>query len=223
MADFSFAGHPIVNGNVTAAIVGLWHGEFYFSDSEAGISIGQRGSLEILGSSRIGTVVAVEGAGGFYRARIYGGAGKLDTILDPRDYRGYEASAIARDCLRDAGEDVGDWSPLSVSCQHWMRTKDTCRSALRRLCRLTDDASLHWRALASGQISMVKETWPDNTSAIDRENFIWPQERLVRFFPGDGSVSPGQKVTVFGASRRLTRVEYKWSAQEIACEAFYEE
>lgn len=222
MADTTFNDQPLVMGYLISPLVGRWHGEIYAATLDAAIAVGQQATLSILGTTRVGTVISAGSEAGYVRALVVGGAGKLGTALTARDYRGYTAGAIAQDCLRDAGEVAGTgWENLSTNCPHWTRPVDTCRGSLRRLVRLAG-AGQHWRVAPDGTIVLRTEDWSDNTLAVDRDGFIWPQENLVQFWPYDGSADVGQSVTTYGAARRLERVEYRWSAEETTCRGWYQ-
>jgi hypothetical protein len=91
---------------------------------------------------------------------------------------------------------------------------------MRRLGRLMGTDQV-WRVARDGTIAFLSETWRDNSAAVDRDGFIFPQERAVQFFPADGSIEPGQTIKSFGAARRVTRVEYRWSPNEGTCRAWY--
>jgi hypothetical protein len=104
MADYTFNGHALVSGDTMIPQLGFWTADVYAADAEASISVGDTGSLSVLGVARVGTVVNAGREAGFVRARIVGGNGKYDAEIESRSYRGYNAGAIALDCIQDAGE-----------------------------------------------------------------------------------------------------------------------
>ena len=221
MADYTFNGHALVSGDALIPQLGFWTSDVYASDAEALISVGDTGPLSILGVSRVGTVVSAGREAGFVRARVVGGRGKYDAEIESRSYRGYNAGAIALDCIQDAGEVGGDgWSSFNVSCVDWTRAKGPLRDAMRRLGRLMGAGQV-WRVAHDGSIAFLSESWRDNSGAVDRDGFIFPQEQVVQFFPAEGSIEPGQTIKSFGVARRVTRVEYRWSPSEGTCRAWY--
>lgn len=221
MADVTFAGYPVVAGNLVLPLVGAGTAELYLADPDAAPAVGQSGELSVLGTARLVTVSAAGTEYGQVRLRAVSGRGRLDVSLEPSDYRGYSAGRIASDCLSEAGETAGaGWDSLSAYCAHWTRSQGPLRACLQRLLRLAP-AGAHWRFAADGSAVYVVETWPDNASAVDRDRSAAPQERLVEVYPADGSLEPGQSVTCFEQARQAQRVEYRWGPQEIVCRAWY--
>lgn len=219
--DFTFDGAAIVAGHLSLPACGAGTADLFFAEPDTAPEVGTRGALAALGTSRVMTVAESGEEGGYARVRLVAGAGKLDAELEPRQYQGCLPSFVATDCLTDAGEEVGQgWSLLDDRrLQWWNRPRASLRECLRRLARLRDD--LRWRIAPDGSVELVSETWPDMTAHVDRDLFAQPQERLVSFWPADGSVSPGHAVTVFGVSRQLLRVEYQWDGADCTCRAWY--
>jgi hypothetical protein len=151
--------YEIAGGNATIPRYGLWTADALLR-TEIAPGVGQGVTLVIRGTERTGAVVRSGSPTSRASCRIVGGAGKLGTILDPRDYRGQTLSSIVADCLRDAGESVGDLSQLdSVTPQHWTRVQETASRCLLRLFRLGGDA-LVWRCARNGSVGVPVESWP---------------------------------------------------------------
>lgn len=221
MPDYTFNGHALVSGDTLIPQLGFWTADIYAADADASISVGDTGPLSVLGVARVGTVVSAGREAGFVRARVVGGYGKYDAEIESRSYRGYSAGAIALDCIQDAGERAGEgWSSFAVSCVDWTRAKGPLRDAMRRLGRLMG-AGQAWRVARDGSIAFLSESWAVNRGVVDRDGFPFPHERVVQFFPANGSAEPGQTISSFGVERRVTRVEYRWSPSEGTCRVWY--
>ena len=214
------------NANTTAAFTrptveeGLE--EELIADPDASVSVGDFGTFKALGVSRAATVVSTGAGDGFVRARVVGGRGKLSAVLPPQDWRGYQLGQIASESVTEAGEVAGEgWSSLTESCAHWMRSQGPLRECLRRVWRHAPP-DLHWRTAHDGSFAVVDDSkWPDNSANVDREQFSWPQESCVQWYPLNTSAEPGQSITLFGSPRRLTRVEYRLGTSEITARGWY--
>jgi hypothetical protein len=219
VADYGFDGRPLVAGDLLLPIAGAWTADVYFADPDAAPAVGTTAALSVLGTSRTGTVTASGIEGGYARARLVGGRGRLDAELAPTEWRGYLLGQIARDCLSEAGEGVGSgWDSLTTSCVHWQRSQGPLRECLRRIARLFP-ADTHWRCADDGSVALVTETWPAGT-AVDTAT-VWPHESCAQWWPTDGTAAPGQTLTLLGAAHRLLRVEYRWSPHEVTCRGWY--
>lgn len=229
MADYTFASNDLAQGEFSRASTGTWVADVYLTDPAAVLSVGQRGALSILGTTYQGTVTRFGGETGYARARVVGGAGKLDTVLDPSDYQGYDAGTIATQSLTDAGEAPGvGWLSgpgTGVTCNHWTRPKDTLRATMWRLGRLIGtnvNPALHWRCAPDGTFGLYDDSSPpDNTAAVDSDGSIFPQERLIIVWPQAGTLGPGQSVTSYGAARLIQRVCYRWDGHDVAVDMWY--
>lgn len=222
MADFTLGGVPILSGNVNLPRIGAWTMDAYLQTTIAPLR-GTTTTLALKDRLMLGTVVASSADYLQVKCRVVGGRGKLNNILSPRDYRGYQASEIAQDALRDAGEVPGQWSALDVYCAHWTRSQGPCRGTLRRLARLwqNDDVVVGedeviaagatvppvWRVLDDGTVDSVVDDFSTTASQyVPLES--WGQDRLVQLSVDDALLSPGRSVVAFGATRRLDRVVY---------------
>ena len=228
MADHFFGASPIVSGNLELPRTGAWTAEVYFSITDAP-SLGTRSDLLIAGTSRSGTVVSIAQDYLQVKARIVAGAGKMDTILDARDYRGFQAAQIAQDALRDAGEQTGTWGALDIYCPHWTRSQGPCRESLRRVTRLlgkgevvsADAASLTtWRFDDTGKADAVVDTFTASSAAYEQLT-SWGQERLVMLGVYDSSIRPGQSVIAWDAARKLDRVLYEFGPNRFTMLGWY--
>jgi len=228
MADHSFGGSAVVSGNLEIPRVGAWTAEVFFSTTDAPAK-GTTADLIIGGVPRWGTVVDIAADYLQVKARIVAGAGKLDTVLEARDYRGFQAAQIAQDALRDAGEQTGTWSALDIYCAHWTRSQGPCRESLRRVTRLlgrgevasADATSLTtWRFDDAGVADTVVDTFALNSAAMEHMS-SWGQERLVYLGVYDSSIRPGQSIIAWNAVRKLDRVLYEFGPTRFTLTGWY--
>ena len=228
MADHLFGASPVISGNLELPRTGAWTAEVYFSITDAP-DVGTTADLLIAGTSRSGTVINISQDYLQVKARIVAGAGKLDTLLDARDYRGFQAAQIAQDALRDAGEQTGTWSALDIYCAHWTRSQGPCRESLRRVTRLlgrgevvsADATSLTtWRFGDDGVADTVIDTFALNSAAMEHLS-SWGQERLVFLGVYDSSIRPGQSIVAWDAVRKLDRVLYEFGPTRFTLTGWY--
>ena len=228
MADHLFGSSPIVSGNLELPRIGAWTAEVYFSITDAP-DVGTTADLLIAGTSRSGTVVDIAADYLQVKARIVAGAGKLDTVLEARDYRGFQAAQIAQDALRDAGEQTGTWSALDIYCAHWTRSQGPCRESLRRVTRLlgrgevanADTMALTtWRFGDDGVADTVVDTFALNNAAFEHLA-SWGQERLLFLGMYDSNVRPGQSVQAWDTVRKLDRCLYEFGPNRFTMTAWY--
>ena len=228
MADHSFAGLGVVSGNLEIPRMGAWTAEVFFSTTDVPAK-GTTADLIIGGVPRWGTVVDIAADYLQVKARIVAGAGKLDTVLDARDYRGYQAAKIAQDALRDAGEQTGTWGALDIYCAHWTRSQGPCRESLRRVTRLlgrgevvsSDATSLTtWRFGDDGVADTVVDTFAANGAAFEQLS-SWGQERLVFLGVYDSSIRPGQSIVAWDVVRKLDRVLYEFGPTRFTMTGWY--
>ena len=228
MADHHFGQYGIVSGNLELPRTGAWTAEVYFSAASAPSS-GSTADLQIGTVNRKGTVVDIAADYLQVKARIVAGAGKLDTLLDARDYRGFQAAQIAQDALQDAGEQTGTWSALDIYCAHWTRSQGPCRESLRRVTRLlgrgevagTDSTSLTtWRFGDDGVADTVVDTFAASGAAFEQLS-SWGQERLVFLGVYDSSIRPGQSIVAWDVVRKLDRVLYEFGPTRFTLTGWY--
>lgn len=228
MADHGFGGSPIVSGNLELPRTGAWTAEVFFAATDAP-SKGTTADLIVGNTARWGTVVDIAADYLQVKARIVAGAGKLDTVLEARDYRGFQAAQIAQDALRDAGEQTGTWSALDIYCAHWTRSQGPCRESLRRVTRLlgrgevanADATSLTtWRFGDDGVADTVVDTFALNSAAMEHMS-SWGQERLVYLGVYDSSIRPGQSIIAWDAVRKLDRVLYEFGPTRFTLSGWY--
>lgn len=228
MADHHFGQYGIVSGNLELPRTGAWTAEVFFSAASAP-SKGSTADLQIGTVNRKGTVVDIAADYLQVKARIVAGAGKLDTLLDARDYRGFQAAQIAQDALRDAGEQTGTWSALDIYCAHWTRSQGPCRESLRRVTRLlgrgeivsADATSLTtWRFGDDGVADTVVDTFALSAGAFEQLS-SWGQERLVFLGVYDSSIRPGQSIIAWDAVRKLDRVLYEFGPTRFTLTGWY--
>lgn len=217
--DYSFDGHAIVSGNLMLPIVGAGTADLFFAEPDAAVEVGQGGDLVVLGTARYMTVTDAGSDGGYVRARLVSGRGKLDTDLPPLTYNDEIARYIATSSIGEAGEVAGTgWDLLNDYCSRWNRT-GTLRDLLQRLCRLSD--VLHWRVAEDGSLALVSETWPDVTEHVDTYLPTQSHERCAAWWPKSGYISPGHSIEVYGTDRHLLRVEYDWQDEDVTVKGWY--
>jgi hypothetical protein len=228
MADHHFGQYGIVSGNLELPRTGAWTAEVFFSAASAP-SRGSTADLQIGTVNRKGTVVSIAQDYLQVKARIVAGAGKMDTILDARDYRGFQAAQIAQDALRDAGEQTGTWGALDIYCAHWTRSQGPCRESLRRVTRLlgkgevvnADAVSLTtWRFDDTGKADAVVDTFTASSAAYE-QLASWGQEQLIMLGVYDSSIRPGQSVIAWDAQRKLDRVLYEFGPNRFTMLGWY--
>jgi hypothetical protein len=228
MADHHFGQYSIVSGNLELPRTGAWTAEVFFSAASAP-SKGSTADLQIGTVNRKGTVVDIAADYLQVKARIVAGAGKLDTVLDARDYRGYQAAKIAQDALRDAGEQTGTWGALDIYCAHWTRSQGPCRESLRRVTRLLGRGEVAeaaatslttWRFGDDGVADTVVDTFAASGAAFEQLS-SWGQERLVFLGVYDSSIRPGQSIVAWDVVRKLDRVLYEFGPTRFTMTGWY--
>lgn len=220
MADVLLGNVPSTQGNLCLARNGAWQAEIMLNATDAP-AVGTTTTLTISGLSRLCTVVD---AGGDYlqvKCRLVAGRGKLDAVVEPRDYRGFTASAIAQDALRDAGEVPGAWTLLPTYCANWQRVQGPCRGTLRRLARLVD-SDARWRVLDDGTVDLVLDDFAVVAEDGDFQQLgSWGQERLLLLGVNDTTIVPGKSIVAFDTERQVDRIEYRWESNSFMASVWY--
>lgn len=223
MSDFLLGTSALIKGNLDLCRVGASTAEVYLATTTPPTK-GDTLQLTMKGTSRLMTVVDVSGDYLQVKCRLVAGRGHLDTpILDPRDYRGYQAAQIAQDAIGDAGEVAGDWSLIDTYCGHWTRSQGPLRTCLQRLCRLVREPGVAWRVLEDGSIALVRDEYDvvvetDNDFA---QLVAWGQERLLLLGMTDTRVVPGRSVMAFGEVRNVDRALYTWDSDTFNAMIWY--
>jgi hypothetical protein len=222
MADHNVNGSPLVSGNLMIPRTGRWTADCLLSgsDSRAVPGVGSQVSLVVGDVSRMGTVTA---SGFEYqkpRLRIVAGNDALETIIQPRDYRNYNASDIIIDVIRDAGEVAGvNWSQIQVVCPNWIRSGGTARANFNRLLRLAP-AGLRWRSDRLGRLDIYRDLFVDGGfEHIDLG--IMPPESMAELGVQSSDLEPGQAVSVFGISRNVERILYNFASEDFRAYVWY--
>lgn len=235
MADFTLGGVPILSGNVNLPRIGAWTMDAYIQTTIAP-PYGTTTTLALKDRLMLGTVVASSADYLQVKCRVVGGRGKLNSVLSARDYRGYQASEIAQDALRDAGETPGQWTALDTYCAHWTRSQGPCRETIRRLVRLWQggevvvgedevvgaDATVPpvWRVLDDGTVDSVVDDFSSTDSKyVELES--WGQDRLVQLSVEDALLSPGRSVVAFGVTRRIDRIVFRLEPRSFQALCWY--
>lgn len=223
MADFFLGDVILLKGNLDVPRIGAATAEVYL-DATAAPSRGDTLTLSMKGTSRLMTVVDVGGDYLQVKCRLVAGRGHLDSpILDPRDYRGYQAAQIAQDAIGDAGEVAGDWSLLDVYCGHWTRSQGPLRGCLQRLCRLIQDPAVAWRVAEDGTVGLQTDEYDDVVETSDdfAQLGSWGQERLLLLGVTDARIVPGRSVLAFGQVRNVDRCLYTWDSDTFGAMVWY--
>lgn len=221
MADVFLGDSPVVSGNLDLCLNGAWTSECFLAGTTAPPK-GTTLNLTIRERSRLCTVVDVGADYLQVKCRLVAGRGKLDAVIEARDYRGYQAAAIAQDTLQDAGEVPGSWDPLQVYCGHWQRPEGPCRDSLRRLLRLVDGESTAWRVLDDGTVDLVVDDYavvatPKTIAPLGS----WGQERLLLLGVENSDIVPGKSVSCFGQDFRVNRSLFTWDSDNFNCRVWW--
>lgn len=221
VADHLVNGLPLVDGTLSLPRTGLWVADVQFSGG-VGVSVGEEVEFEAAGVVRQGTVIRADNAYLTPRARIVAGAGKLYRELSARDYRGFLLGRIAQDALGDAGEryDTTWTDVLSQQVFHFTRSRGPAAHVMRSIARRCP-VGYTWRALRSGVISLVQETYSERTPSAPSEIASWPQEDRVLVGPITTEAEPGMLINVFGVDRRIDRVVYYLCSREFRADIWY--
>jgi hypothetical protein len=157
-AHSTLAGAPILSGTVTLPRQGVWHAHLVLSAASAptGAAV-----LQVGPSLRLqGTVVRSGLYAGEVRAYVVGGAGRLQTELPPRWYRGAPRELPLRDLCDEAGEQLSPSSDAVLLAEilspGWARVRGPAAAALGRLL---DGTGASWRLLPDGRLWAGPETW----------------------------------------------------------------
>lgn len=218
MADHFLGDVPILSGNLLLPSIGAWTADVLLQGTVAP-TVGAQTTLRIRGVDRVGTVTHTSADYLQVKARVVAGAGKLDVVVSPRNYRGRIAAEIAQDVLRDAGESPGSWSSLTAYCTQWQRAEGPCRESLRRLSRLLPVAAV-WRVLDDGTVDTVVDAYNVSTATTVALG-SWAPERLLLLGVTESTIVPGVSVSAFGATRRIEKVQYDFEAEQFTALCWY--
>lgn len=94
--------------------------------------------------------------GAFWRLKLVGGKGKLHNIVPVQYYQGIQAATIAKDLLREVGEEAGDID-LPEVLPRWVRQQRSAWVELQTLLQKFEDRV--YRILLDGRVWIGKETW----------------------------------------------------------------
>jgi hypothetical protein len=203
MAEHTVDNTPIVSGNLVLPRDGTWTADLVLqSDDATGFAVGQRVGVFVAGYKRVGTITRLGAPYNQVRLRVLGGAGKLDTILTPRDYRNHPVADVLRDALIDAGETPGVIDTTGV-LPHWQRFAEPLWAVMARLRRMLPTL----RVNAQGSWDARVETWSRNMQDVVYTG-EYPAEGSAEVAPDTGDLEPGQTLFVGNADRRLDRIEY---------------
>ena len=112
MADHYLGDAAVVKGNLLLPRIGAWTAEVWLAGNEAP-AVGTQTTLTVAGTDRAATVLASSSDYLQAKCRVVAGAGRLQTEIQAKDYRGYTAPDVVRDILTEAGETPGSWLEVS--------------------------------------------------------------------------------------------------------------
>lgn len=168
--------------------VGAWSAEIDADDADA---LSGLVTLVIGEQHWVGTVTRGDQAYGRSHARIVGGAGKLEQLLDARYYVGTTFGTVLDDVMRATGEtlalDTADWVKR-MQVDRWTRSY---ASAGQALTQVATEAGITWRTQRAGPVWLGGEDWPSATAdvftIIDRA----PAEGEVTIALEEPTLTPG--------------------------------
>lgn len=130
--------------------------------------------------------------GGKQKLRVIGGAGGLDTELQPRNYAGglTRLKTVVDDIMRDSGESLSpecDPAILATRLPAWQRSRSSAKESLDVLCA---KLGLTWRVLRDGTIWIGVDQWPEvePTGDVMQEHH---SDGVVRVAPDFATLVPG--------------------------------
>lgn len=214
MADYYLGSTKILRGRFALPRTGLW-----ILDAVLDGTTAPEGAqtLMILGRTWQGTV-APGRAGAPYeqvRVRVVGGAGKLSTVIGPRDFGTVSWRTALEDALSAAGEQLGQTDDALLATSRWMRAQEPAAVQMRRL--LEQLPGVTWRVSPSGAIDFVKESWPASGAAAVLLQDL-PTESSQVLAPDDADLLPGQTFQ----DRRIDRVEYILEPDRFRAQIWYQ-
>ena len=221
MADHYLGDAAVVKGNLLLPRIGAWTAEVWLAGNEAP-AVGTQTVLTVAGTDRVATVIASSSDYLQAKCRVVAGAGRLQSEIQAKDYRGYTAPDVVRDILTEAGETPGSWIQVSsIQVQTWQRTRGPCRNALQRFLRLVTGDTV-WRVFDDGTVDSVDDVFDvTGTSQTFAELASWGQERLLLLGVQDSVIRPGDAVEAFGQDRRLDRCLYEFDEDNFKLRAWY--
>lgn len=208
MAIGTLNGEPLIACDFVQARWGLWHADVLLQ-GEVAPSEGAAVTLTLGTVERSGTVVNAGQPYGQARCRLVGGKGKLQdrVLLTPSDYSQQGLDVVARDILTQAGETIGDLTPLaSTVVEQWQLCQETAWEALQHVFRARPDLDL-W-CERNGSLSARSVTWTQTINTEDVRG-LKPQERQLTLMIDDSTVEPGIVVSTIYGDYRCERIQYE--------------
>lgn len=166
--------------------------------------------------------VVVPGCSGFTAgratARLIGGAGGLDTVLDPFTFGTTPLRLALSSAVTGAGERLSATSSdaaLAYVLPRWPRMRRTCRAELRMLAALVGAS---WRVLPDGSVWFGTESWAEVSpeheivepfGAVPRV-VIGVEEMPAELLPGTTFLGRRVETVIYRLGASRARVEV-WS------------
>lgn len=150
---------------------------------------------------------------GLMRVKLAGGAGKLDTPVRPKFYRGIAARAVITDVLAEVGEQPGDIDAPGAF-EAYVRMAEPARLALGTALHAKWPQHV-WRVKADGKLYVLQDTFPDFGQDLDVIE-AHPGERRAVCRPVP-SLQPGVTTNL----GRVDRVRQVFSPEGVNTEVHY--
>jgi len=206
---------PVSKLEFTMSRVGAWMATV---EATADEEIESPVTLDLGALSLEGVVVNGGYAAGRASARLVGGAGGLDTVLDPFTFGTTPLRLPLTSAVTGAGERLSSTSStaaLAYVLARWPRMQRTCRAELRMLAALVGAS---WRVLPDGSIWFGTETWAEVSPAHEIvEPFgavprvvIGVEEMPAELLPGTTFLGRPVETVVYRLGATSARVEV-WS------------
>jgi hypothetical protein len=210
----SLQGDPVLSGTVTRPLTGAWTATL---EVETAVEPLGAMTLDLAGTSLVGTIVRAS----VFRERVecvlVGGAGGLADVLPAKFYRGVTLRTILVDTLLSAGERFAATSDTSVTgtaVPAWIRPLGTTSQALNALVAKVPGST--WRVLADGSVWVGITAWatksleyvPIDENGVDQRTTIATE---------DLSLDAG--VTLDG--RRVNYVRHSISSSSVRTEVWH--
>lgn len=188
-------GVQLLGYEVTMQDAGAWHAVFEIDQptDDSPIATGPF-KADIDGVEFVGTVVPDRSGAFAGRQRLYviGGAGGLDTSLEPKNYASglTRARTVVDDILRDSGETLSDESDtalLETRLPGWQRSAGTAKHSLDVLCARIGAS---WRVLRDGTLWIGTDEWPEVEPAGTVMSQDWGHGQ-IQVAPDNATLVPG--------------------------------
>jgi hypothetical protein len=207
MSFATLNAHSIISGILTLPRVGLWQAALFVDTREA---VFGAATLDWCGLTLKGTVISGSIERGEYHCRIVGGAGGLNTPVQPHGFLRPNVQTVLSAIADDAGERLsGTIQPPVLNRQLDFFALMGRQTAALALCRLSDALEMAWRLLPDGTLWVGEEAWrpcaaDSDPGAIEALDLNGLSRRLACRLSSAADAMPGE---TFGGER-IDRVEH---------------